>query len=203
MTSGAVGTASRAGWFWWVAIGAAGCNSGTKPTTAEGTATMTQPKDAGPTPPLAVREGDRIVPAPAADDEVARGYPQWADKGAVHDGARLTVMARTLAATVGEPVRIIHVAEVTTPGRSVYVMGPKPIHGEHVDDALVTPPAPATGDPLAPTGVYDGRVQPSPAIDPNYEITTYTFETPGAHTVYWQLGPLRSNTLKFDVAPGT
>ncbi len=202
MTSGAVTAAAWARWIWWIAVGAAGCNSGTKPTTAEGTAIMTQPKDAGTTG-LAVREGDRIVPAPAADEAVARGYPQWADKGAVHDGARLTVMTGRLATTVGEPVRIIHVAEVTTPGRSVYVMGPKPILGEHVDGTLVTPSAPATGDPLAPTGVYDGRVQPSPAVDHNYEITTYTFDTPGAHTVYWQMGPLRSNTLTFDVAPRT
>jgi hypothetical protein len=152
-------------------------------------------------PGLSVREGDRLVPASEEDVEVARAYPQWPDKGPLHDGVRLTLLTRKTGGVVGETFRVLHVVEVTTPGREVYVMGPKPIVGEYVDGTLATAPVPEEGDPLAPADEYDGRVQPGPAVDYNYDITTYSFDTPGTHRVQWQMGPFRSNTLTFQIAP--
>jgi hypothetical protein len=36
-------------------------------------------------------------------------------------------------------------------------------------------------------------------VDYNYEITRYRFSEPGRHTIYWQIGELRSTTLEIDV----
>lgn len=151
-------------------------------------------------PGLSVRSGDQIVPAPEADAAVAKGYPAAAAKGPWLDGRRITILTRELRVKAGEPVRIIHVVESTRPGDALHVMGPKAVLGEHVDGKLATAPAPATGDPLAPTGVYDGRARPAPAVDYNYEITEYKLAA-GRHTVEWQLGALRSNQLAIDVIP--
>lgn len=151
-------------------------------------------------PGLSVRSGDRILPAPEADVAVAKGYPTAPGKGAWLDGRRLTILTRELRVPAGQPVRVVHVFETTRPGDSLYVMGPKAVLGEHVDGKLVTPPAPSTGDPLAPTGDYDGRVLQAPGVDYNYEITEYTLP-PGRHVIEWQLGALRSNQLAIEVTP--
>ena len=161
---------------------------------------MEQPEYLTRWPGLNVREGDQIVPAPAEDEAVARGYPQWPDKGPLQDSVRLTLLTSRTAIVVGESVRILHVVEVTMPGRTVYVMGPKPVHGEYVDGKLVTATPPTTGDPLVPVD-YDGRTLLSPAVDYNYDITAYSFATPGTHQVRWQPGSRLSNTLTFQVAP--
>ena len=149
-------------------------------------------------PGLSVRAGERIVEAPAEDQSVARGYPAWPDKGAVTNGMRITVMARKQTCNVGEAVRVIHVFEATEPGEEVYVMGPKPIFGEYVDGVLVTEPPPDVEDPWIPT-MYDGATLPSPAVDYNYDITSYVFAEAGVHQVCWRLGPLESNVLRIEV----
>jgi hypothetical protein len=38
-------------------------------------------------------------------------------------------------------------------------------------------------------------------VDYNYDITTYTFDESGRHTIQWRLGDLRSNTLELEVVP--
>jgi len=149
-------------------------------------------------PGLFVYEGDRIVEAPAEDQAVARGYPHWPDKGTVTNGMRITIMTGKSVCNTGEEVRVIHVFEATEPGAEVYVMGPKPVFGEYVDDVLVTEPPPDVEDPWVPLE-YDGATLPSPAVDYGYEITSYAFDRPGMHHIYWRLGPLQSNTLEVEV----
>jgi hypothetical protein len=132
-------------------------------------------------PGLSVRHGDQIVPAPEGDLAVARGYPTAPTKGAWIDQRWLTLLTASLRVRVGQPVRVIR--------------------GEHVDGALRTAAAPPSGDPLAPAGLYDGRVLPAPAVDYNWDITEYTFAAAGSHTIEWKLGPLISNHLTIEVTP--
>ncbi len=145
-------------------------------------------------PGLYVRQGDGIVDAPAQDIAVAQRYPGARQKGALVDGMRLTLLTEKQAYRVNESIHVIHVVEVTEPGRQVYVMGPKAIYGEYLDDQLATELPPPGSDPLAPS-MYSGRVQLSPAVDYNYDITVYTFAEPGTHTLQWRIGTLQSNTL--------
>jgi len=152
-------------------------------------------------PGLSVRRGDDIVSAPEEDVELARGYPSAPGKGAWIDHRRLTLLTARLRVRVGEPLRVIHVVETTRAGDQLYVMGPKPICGEHVDGALRTTAAPASGDPLAPAGLYDGRVMPAPAVDYNWDVTEYRFSSAGSHTIEWRLGALVSNRLVVEVTP--
>jgi hypothetical protein len=42
---------------------------------------------------------------------------------------------------------------------------------------------------------------PAPAADYNWDITEYSFDAAGRHTVQWKLGALVSNTLTIEVAP--
>jgi hypothetical protein len=107
-------------------------------------------------------------------------------------------MTHKLRFGVGETVEIIHVAEVMTPGEPVYIMGPKAIFGEYLDDRLATPPMPERDDPLVPED-YDGATLPGPVIDFNYALTTYRFAAPGEHRVEWRLGTLRSNVLSIAI----
>ncbi|MEE6289023.1 hypothetical protein V2J52_15325 [Georgenia sp. MJ173] len=147
---------------------------------------------------LVVRDGDTLVPAPAADQRVLESYGPSADRGPVIDGYRLTLLTRSTSYGVGEPVRIIHVCESVSADAPLYVMGPKAVTGEHVDDELVTEPADDV-DPLAPAD-YDGRAVPGPGVDANYEITQYTFDEAGQHSVQWRPGGHRSNTLQITVS---
>src|ERR1043165_6317016 len=151
-------------------------------------------------PGLSVRIGDRIVAAPDADVAVAQGYPTEPAKGAWADGRRITIMTSALRVRADQPVRIVHVVESTRAGDSLHVMGPKAVLGERVDGKLVTAATASTGDPLMPTEDYDGRVQPAPAVDYNYDVTEYRLPV-GRPTIEWQLGPLRSNQLAIDVVP--
>lgn len=132
------------------------------------------------------------------DQAVARSYPHWPDKGPVLDGQRITLLVRDRTYAVDEEIRVIHVHEVLTPGQLVYVMGPKPVYDEYVDDRLVTPASPPGEDPFVPS-LYNGRAIPSPAVDYNFEITTYRFSVPGRHQIEWRAGGLRSNTLAFEI----
>ncbi len=144
-------------------------------------------------PGLYMRQGDRIVEALPEDIEVAKGYPRARSKGAVVGGRRITLMCRKSTYRVGEKVRVIHVLEVLAPGQEIFIMGPKAVSGEYVDGRAMTPEG--SGEP----GLYDGPVLDSPGVDYNYDITTYSFATPGRHTIHWQMGGLRSNTLELDV----
>ena len=141
-------------------------------------------------PGLFIRQGDQIVEAPPEDVEVAKRYPIFANKGTVVQGRRITIMCRATTYHVGEPVRVVHVLEVLEPGQKIFVMGPKAIYGEYVDDHLMTPAAPD------PAQAYDGRVLDSPGVDYNYDISQYRFSQPGKHKIYWQMGEVRSNTLE-------
>jgi hypothetical protein len=48
---------------------------------------------------------------------------------------------------------------------------------------------------------YNGLTVPSPAVDYNYEITSYRFDAVGEHRIQWRLGALRSNVLTIEVVP--
>jgi hypothetical protein len=142
------------------------------------------------------RRGNRIVDAPPEDVAVARSYPLFPDKGSIISGIRLTLMVRRRQYRIGEEVRVVHVVEMVEPGREVYVMGPKPVYGEYVDEVLVTPPPP--DDVLEPS-TYNGLVLPSPAVDYNYDITAYRFADAGEHRIQWRLGAVRSNIVRIEV----
>lgn len=144
---------------------------------------------------LWIRQRGRLVEAPPADAEVLKGYPA-AEKGPVIDGERCTIITARMRYQVGEPIRVLHVLEVLEPGRQVFVMGPKPVCDEYVDGRLETPPR-------APDQDYDGTVLDSPEIDYNYEITVYSFSTPGPHMIQWCPNGRCSNTITVDVAPAS
>lgn len=149
-------------------------------------------------PGLYVREGERIVEAPAEDQAVAQSYPTWPDKGLLLKGERLTILTRRNTYQVNERVRVIHVHEVVDPGQQVYVMGPKPVYGEYVDGQLATLAPPPGENPLS-SPIYNGRVLRSPAVDYNFEITTYNFTKPGTHQLQWRLEPLQSNVITLEI----
>jgi hypothetical protein len=140
----------------------------------------------------------RLVEAPEEDQAVARDYPEFISKGQAVGGVRLTIMTTKTRYEIGEEVRVIHVLEATDPGHELYVMGPKTVYGEYVDNELATPPPPEADPPWQPQ-FYDGAVEPSPGLDYNYEITAYRFSQPGPHFVRWELGHLRSNLLEIEV----
>lgn len=147
---------------------------------------------------LYVRQGDRIVEASAEDKSVAQSYPKWSDKGSISDGKRLTILTQKNSYKVNEEIRVIHIFESIKLGDQVYVMGPKPVNGEYLDGQLVTDPPPNNEVPWIPL-LYDGATLPSPAVDYNYDITSYSFSAPGTHQIYWQLGSLKSNTLTIEI----
>ena len=131
-------------------------------------------------------------------DDAARLYADWLDRGSVRRGERLTLLAPRTRVGVGEPIEVLHVYEITEPGRMLHVMGPKPVFGEMLDGTPATPPPPDDDDPLHP-GLYDGRVLSSPGLDTNFEPTTYTFSSPGRYELVWSVNGLTSNTLPIDV----
>ncbi len=148
-------------------------------------------------PQLFVRQGNRIEEAPEADHAVARKYPAYENKGPVTNGIRVTVLSEKLLYQLNEPVRVIHVFEATEPGIDVHIMGPKTAHGEFVDGVLRTTKPPTAQYPWV--GVYDGAVLPSPDVDYNYEINSYTFSEAGRHTIQWKPGQLESNVLVINI----
>jgi hypothetical protein len=131
-------------------------------------------------------------------DLVREAYRGWEDKGPVVDGRRLTVLSAATRVAPGQPALVYHVAEVTEPGRTLWIAGPKAVVGEYVDGAPVTPPPPPDEDPLEPL-FYDGKTLPSPGLDLGWEVTEYAFDQPGRHDIQWRLGDLVSNVLTVDV----
>lgn len=148
-------------------------------------------------PGLYVRAAAGVVDAPAADVATARAYPQFGDKGRATGGRRITLLTEKTSHRVGDAVRVIHVVEFTESGQLAYVMGPKAVLGEYVNDELMTAPVPA-GDPLVPT-IYNGMTLPTPAVDYNFDITSYRFQLPGLYRIQWRLGALHSNVLSIEV----
>jgi hypothetical protein len=145
------------------------------------------------------RRGDAVVPASDEDRRVADAYADAREKGPETDGYRLTVLTARSTVHVGEPVRVVHVCESTSPDAPLYVMGPKAVHHELVDGEPVTDPPPDGEHPLAPAR-YNGRVLPGPGVDTNYVVTEHRFDAPGEHTVQWAPGPFRSNVLRVEVS---
>lgn len=141
---------------------------------------------------LSMRKGNEIVEALPEDVTVAKSYPKANEKGEIVGGMRLTILTKKKHYQVGEEVRVIHVMEVVEPGHELFIMGPKPVYGEYVDDRPVTPQGHAEQD-------YDGVVLESPNVDYNYDITSYRFFEPGRHRIHWQMGELRSNTLELEI----
>ncbi|MBX3156325.1 MAG: hypothetical protein KF773_10030 [Deltaproteobacteria bacterium] len=141
-----------------------------------------------------VRQNGTIVKAPAEDQAVAATFAASPVRGALVDGQRLTILTAKTVYQVGEEVRVVHVLDAPAAGQELHVMGPKEIYGEFVDGIERTPPNPGPG-------TYDGRVVPSPAVDYNYEVTTYRFDAPGIHLIQWKLGKLASNVIAVDVKP--
>jgi hypothetical protein len=142
---------------------------------------------------LSVRRGSDLVDASSEEVALVRQYPTWPSKGAEVDHLRLTLMTAKTEVAVGESIRVAHVLDVSAPGRNVYIMGPKRPAGEYVDGKLATRPPEVASYPWL--AEYDGVTLPSPAIDYNYEITTYHFDTPGTHTIEWRLGAVTSNVI--------
>ncbi len=151
-------------------------------------------------PGLYVRNGDTIEDAPKEDAAVAMTYPFISDRGNLLNGRRKTIMTAALTVAAGGEVRVIHVMEAPEPGIDVYVMGPKYVYGEYVNGVMRTEPDPEWDNPFAPL-IYDGAVLPSPAVDYNYDITSYTFDEPGIHRIQWILHPWKSNILTIEVTP--
>jgi len=147
------------------------------------------------------RKEGKIVRASAEDVALARTYKSFSEKGPLKDGQRITILTAKNLYKVGEEIRILHILEATTPGIKVWVMGPKIIYGEFIDGELVSGrgPNPST---------YDGLVRESPVADFNYDITRYTFQQPGKHTIQWKGGGheiqgslgLESNVIQLTIA---
>ena len=149
-------------------------------------------------PGLSVRDGDALVDAPEADVAVARAYPDWSDKGPTTDGLKLSIATARVVYHVGEPVRVLHVAEVSA-GMQAHIMGPKPAFSEYVDGALRTVEPEVADYPWV--GIYDGAVLDGPNPDYNFDVTEYRFDAPGVHEIIWRPTPHASNTLRVVVVP--
>ena len=148
-------------------------------------------------PGLSVRDCEQIVEAPEKDCLVAKRYPFWIDKGSISDGRRITILTEKYVYSINEEIRVLHVFEAIAPGYTVYVMGPKPIHGEYIDSRLVT--ASDGEEVFMVSEDYDGMVLSSPAVDYNYEVTSYTFSQPGTHEIYWKIDNLKSNIITIEI----
>lgn len=142
------------------------------------------------------RRDDAIIRAPDIDQAVARGYPSSPARGEARDGLQMTILTARAEYRVGEEVRVIHIVEAAR-GHESYVMGPKEVFGEYIDDVLRTRDA---VNPTYPwTEVYDGAVLPGPNVDTNFEVTRYRFDAPGRHRIAWRIGAMRSNVIEFTV----
>jgi len=129
----------------------------------------------------------------------AEDYFNWREKGPIVGGKRITILTASTMVHPGDEVRIFHVAEFVEPGYRVYIGGPKPVFGEYMNDKLSTGEVPG-GDPLVPLE-YAGVILPSPAVDYNYDVTSYIFQEPGIYRIQWRPGLLQSNILLITVMP--
>lgn len=137
---------------------------------------------------LFVRDGGRIVSASEADIAVAKSYARSRSRGPLAaNGERLTILAAKTTYAAGEEIRVIHAHEATRAGIDMYVMGPKEVFGETVNGR-------ATTQPSFIEGTYDGEVVPAPAVDYNYEITSYRLP-PGRHVIRWSQRTMSSDLV--------
>lgn len=134
----------------------------------------------------------------SSSDHIAQTYATWPDKGPLHQDARLTLVSLRLDVQVGDSIAVWHVYEAVSPGRELYIMGPKPVPGEYLDGELRTTSVPE-GWAYPWQRLYDGAVLPSPGIDTHWEPSTYTFDKPGTHSIQWKVNGLESNTLVIKV----
>ncbi len=143
---------------------------------------------------------NRFVDASDADQLLLKNYPTAVAKGAWRDGTRLTLLTAKTTYTINEPVRIAHVIEETTIGRQLYIMGPKKITDEYMQEELKTPEGlnPEGAYPWLPL-VYSGKTLAAPNVDYNFEITEYRFEKKGVYTIQWRPGKYQSNTLTITI----
>ena len=133
------------------------------------------------------------------DERLLEAYDGFDDKGAPAHGYRITLMSATTRVGVGDIIRVLHVCESVSDDAPLYVMGPKPVRGEWVDDVLSGDAPPTSHNPFEPAS-YDGRVKQGPGVDANYEVTRYRFDEPGVHTIQWRIGNAVSNALRFIVS---
>jgi hypothetical protein len=147
---------------------------------------------------LYVRRDNKIENAPPEEVAVLRSYPSGSIRGQLIEGRRVTILAVKTSVAVGESVRVIHIVEVEKEGEELWVMGPKPVVGEHVDGKLTAGGEIPEWGPFT-MGVYDGAVLKSPGVDTNYDITTYAFKERGTHTIQWRAGKHTSNILHIEV----
>ena len=141
-----------------------------------------------------------LIKAPGEDLELAGKYSAFPDKGILKNGQRITIMTKKTRYKTGETVRVLHALEAVGPAIQVYVMGPKKIYDEYVDGKLSST---AGKSPES----YDGVVLDRPAVDFNYDVTTYAFSETGDHFIQWKggghpiQGPLglESNIIKIRV----
>ncbi len=138
---------------------------------------------------LFIRTADgKIVDAPESDVAVAKSYARSCVKGPlVPDGERLTILTAKATYARDEQIRVVHVHEATRAGVDVYGMGPKEVFGETVDGR-------ATTRPELVESAYDGVVEPAPAVDFNYEITSYRL-APGRHVIRWSQRTMSSDLV--------
>ena len=143
---------------------------------------MTTPKHLRNVPEeMWLRVGDKVVKAPPEDLAVARSYPRARNKGPLSpSGERLTILTAKVEYSSDEEIRVIHIHEATLPGIEVYVAGPKTVHGETINGRHVTPRKPGGFG----WDIYDGPVEPSPAVDYNYVVTVYRLPR-GTHVIRW------------------
>jgi len=144
--------------------------------------------------------GNVGVDAPAEDFDLAKTYHAFEHKGRLVDGRRITILTKGTRYKYGEAIRVLHVFEAVETGTVVHVMGPKTVYGEYLDAKLVSKEKPQVFN-------YSGLIVPSPAVDFNYEISTYTFMDLGQHTIQWKGGDepfqntqgLESNMIKLEI----
>ena len=103
------------------------------------------------------------MPASSADRAVAAGYDNWADKGPVVAGRRLTIMAARSSYAPREELRVVHALEVVAPGPDLYPVGPKPSSASSSTDARppTRPRRATTPPPHRPTTARSCRAQGS------------------------------------------
>ncbi len=150
-------------------------------------------------PGLFEKRNGEIVAASQEDIDVAQGYPEWEEKGPWEACRRITIMCAKRQYKIEEEIRIIHVFDNIAKNGQVYVMGPKKVYGEYLDDKIIH--ALPKGENYFEPANYNGITLPTPALDYNYEITTYQFKKPGIHTIYWQIETLKSNVLSLEIVP--
>jgi hypothetical protein len=137
---------------------------------------------------------DRFVNASVEIQNWLKSYPFWIDKGPIKDQRRLTITCQKTIFKINETIRIAHYIEELDSGQTLYVMGPKQITNEFVNDSLHTPISLDSDTPWLGMQ-YDGEVADSPGLDYNFEITSYQFSKKGTYRICWKPGIYCSNEL--------